>query len=101
MGDRKGKLGGKSMGLGSFFVGEMEDPAARDAKMEQLLALQHARAAAKVADWARPTKYDGFWKHPKSNARYADNLIQHADKTPQYHMPDTGAERRQYHDSSK
>merc|ERR1711881_438485 len=71
-----------------FFGSLMEDTAEHDAKMDALLQLQHARANAKRADWARPTKFDGFWKHPKANARFNDNKRWHAEKTPQYQLPD-------------
>jgi len=67
----------------------MECPEERDARMEGLLNLQHQRAKAKLADWSRPTKFDGFWRHPKLNAKLNSDSEMRSDRTPQWHNPDT------------
>merc|ERR1711924_452446 len=78
-----------SLLFGPWTASMMEDPAEREVAGEALIELQLARANAKRADWARPVKFDGFWKHPKANSKMAHNNEQHEFKSAQYKLPDT------------
>merc|ERR1712100_562058 len=75
-----------SLLFGPWTASMMEDPAEREVAGEALIELQLARANAKRADWARPVKFDGFWKHPKANSKMAHNNEQHEFKSARYKL---------------